>query len=261
MFVAQHSLCPANGLPRTPKRACRYAALACVLALGGIAHADDWPVVDMPNGVRPFDVGRQITLQGTPMRIRGFVSPLPPKAVAAAFRRSLGKPIVENVMAGKLVLGRGQAEHYIVVEIEAAASGSRGLVAVSQLKTAYDNRLETRASTERWLARLPAGSRLLSRMESEDAGRLSRHLVVANGLDASANRERLIAMLADEGLTFEREGTVDADSAPRARQSLVDSRMLFFKGPGKEAIATLHRDDAGQTTLVLNVVTSLERVR
>ena len=44
-------------------------------------------------------------------------------------------------------------------------------------------------------------------------------------------------------------------------EGLAASRMLFFKGTDKDAIATVRRDGNGQTTVVLNIVTSLERMR
>lgn len=235
--------------------------LACTVLLPHCARAEGWPVVDLPMEVRSFDVGQQVNLNGLPMRLRGFVSALSPKAAAEAFRQSLGKPLVENMLGNTLVLGRAQGEHYISVQIEAAGAGSRGIVGVAHLKSAYDNRSATRENTQRWLSRLPAGSRLLSQMESQDGGKLSRHLVIANTQAQALNRERLISLLADEGLVFERESVPDEHDAARMSEELAGSRMLFFKGANKEAIATVSRDGSGQTTMVLNVITSLERIR
>ncbi len=237
------------------------AAFVCALVLPHFAQAAEWPVIELPSQVRGFDGGQQVHLNGLPMRLRGFVSALSTKAAADAFRQSLGKPLVENVLGDKLVLGRVQGEHYISVQIEPAGSGSRGVVGVTHLQNTDGAQAATQANAQRWLSRLPAGSRLLSQMESQDGGKLSRHLVITNAVGELLNRERLISLLADEGLVFERGDAAAASGDLQRPAEHAGSRLLFFKGAGKEALATLHRDDSGQTTMVLNVVTSLERVR
>ncbi|MDQ2736441.1 MAG: hypothetical protein M3Y55_15945, partial [Pseudomonadota bacterium] len=82
-----------------------------------------------------------------------------------------------------------------------------------------------------------------------------------NGQGEALNRERLISLLADEGFAFEREGSPDEQSVRRIPDELAYGRLLFFKGASKDAIATLSRDGSGQTTMVLNVVTSSEHSR
>lgn len=225
----------------------------------GPAQAAEWPDIVLPKQARGIDVGRQVTLNGMPMRLQGFLSELNPHAAADAFRQLLGKPLVETTQGGKLVLGRAQGEHYLVVQIEAAGSGSRGIVAVSHLKAAGERQAATQAEAQRWLDRLPAGSRLLSEMESEDAGRMARQLVFTNAQSEPLNRDRLVGLLAEEGFRLDREGKPEETNGSTRDERLADSRLLFFKGTRKEATATLHRDDSGRTTTVLNIVTTLER--
>ena len=234
----------------------------CATLLALPVHADGWPTVSVPKGLTTFDIGQQVSVNGLPMQLRGFVSARAARELADAFRHSLGKPLVEHMLGGKLVLGRREGEHYLSVQIESVANGgSRGIVAVTHLKAAYDNQAPTHDNMQRWLVRLPAGSRLLSQMESEDAGKLSRHLIISNSQDEALNRDHLVSLLAEEGLRLEREGAPDVQSAARMNDSLAASRLLFFKGADKEAIATLRRDGDGQTTVVLNIITSLERMR
>ena len=159
------------------------ALLLLVSLLAFSAHAESWPSVPLPRGLNTFDIGQQVSVNGLPMHLRGFVSATDSRELAEAFRQSLGKPLVENLFGSKLVLGRLEAEHYLSVQIESAGSGSRGILAVTHLKAAYDNQATTRDNTQRWLTRLPAGSQLLSQMESQDAGKLSRHLVITNTQD------------------------------------------------------------------------------
>ena len=244
--------------------ALRLAASLLVASTGCLftietAQAVEWPTIVMPKEAHSFDVGRQVTLNGMPMRMQGFVSELAPRAVADAFRQAWGKPLVESTQGTKLILGRAQNEHYLVVQIEAAAAGSRGVVAMSDLRAANERQAVSQAEAQRWLDRLPAGSRLLSQMESEDAGRLSRHLVFANAQNESLNRDRLVGLLAEEGFVLDREGSPGEHAAAAPAAWPGGARLLVFKGARKEATATIHRDANGQTTTVLNFVHSLER--
>lgn len=238
-----------------------WAACVCTTVFSPPARAEEWPTVALPKGLSTFDIGQQVSVNGMPMQLRGFVSAMSPRDAAEAFRQSMGKPLVENTVGNKLVLGRRQGEHFVTVQVEATGSGSRGVVAVTHLKAAYDNQAATQASTERWLARLPVGSRLMSQMDSEDAGKRSKHLVIVNSQDEALNRDRLVSALGDEGLSLEREGVPDALDARRLPEKLANSRTLFFKGANKDAIATVQRESNGQTTVVLNIVTSTERNR
>lgn len=236
------------------------ASSIAVLALSARVYAGE-AAIAMPNGVSAFEIGRHVTINGMPTQMRGFVSALGQREVADAFRQALGRPLVENSIGGKLILGRMQGDDYVSVQIEAVGAGSRGVVAVTQPKVAYDNRAAMRASTEHWLARLPAGSRLVSQMESQDGGNSSRHLVITNAQSEALNRDRLVSLLGDEGLRLEREGVPEGRAPRRMPEGFADSRTLFFKGAHKDAIATVHREASGRTMVVLNITTSLERMR
>jgi hypothetical protein len=217
----------------------------CALLLAPMARAQDWPRVPLPKDLQVFDIGQQITLNGSPMRLQGFVSPAAPEQLVELIRQSLGKPLVETTWGKQRILGRAQGDFYISVQIEQAAAGSRGTTAVTHLKATYESQEETQLQKEQWLSRLLPGSRLLSLMASRDGAKLSRHMVFANDHSESQNRDRLKNMLQEDGLAFEREG----------------GRALFFKGHDKEALATIHRDDGGRTTVVINVVTLSEPLK
>lgn len=236
------------------------AVVAALLANQG-AYAQNWPIIPLPKDVQAFDIGQQVTVNGLPMRAQGFVSPAKPAQLAEWFRQSLGKPLVENTMGNKLILGRAQGEHYLTVQIEPAGMGSRGVVAVTHLKAAYDAQADTKASTDRWLSRLPAGSRLLSQMASQDGGKLSRHLIIINSHSEALNRDRLKSLMAEDGFVFEREGTADNQAAAKLPEGLANSKTLFFKAAGKEAMATIHRDSEGRTAIVVNTITLMERFK
>jgi hypothetical protein len=219
----------------------------CALLLAPAVHAQEWPRVPLPKDLQVFDVGQQITLNGSPMRLQGFVSPATPDQLVELFRQTLGKPLAETSWGKLRILGRAQGDFYISVQVEASGNGSRGTTAVTHLKAAYESREDTQVQREQWLSRLLPGSRLLSLVASQDGTKLSRHMVFANDHGETLNRDRLMSMLREEGLAFEREGRPGNDASA--------GTALFFKGGDKEALATIHRDSDGKTTVVLNVVT------
>ena len=240
------------------------AGIALALAVACAAAETAWPNVAVPKEARRFAIAEQMTVNGLPMRLQGFVSMATLPQVAQWFRDSLGKPLVENTLGNKLILGRSQGDYYILIQLETIGSasdgGTRGLVAVSQLRTAYDNRTATRAATERLLSHLPSGSRLMSQMASTDGDKQASYVVISNSYNEDLNRDRLASMLRDDGFILEREAQAVSDTQPLPA-SARNGRTLFFKGPGKEAMAVIVRDEAGRTTVVLNTITVMERFK
>jgi hypothetical protein len=228
--------------------------LALLLAVRPVFAEPAWPAVSLPEGVQRYDIGEQISADGTPLRIQGFVSPRPAAELAGWFRGRLGKPLVENTVAGKLVLGRPQGDFYLTVQLEQLARGTRGLVAVSHQKAAHERYPALREATERLLQRLPAGSRVVSQMSSTEGGRLSRYVVLANPHGVELNRGRVVDMLREDGLALQREARPAA--GPNGAR---DGRTLFFQGQGRDAMAVLSPNPDGSTTVLLHTLTSMER--
>lgn len=220
-----------------------------------------WPTIALPREASAFGIGEQMSVNGLPMRMRGFVSTLKPAQLAEWFRQHLGGPLVENTLASKLILGRVQGEYYLTVQLEPAGTGTRGVATVTHLKAAYDNRAENRANTERWLARLPAGSKLMSKMTSEDSGKVSIYLLVTNTQSESLNRDRLKSLMRDDGFKLEQEAVLDEKTAASLPAGQANGKTLYFKGRGKEAMATIYRDSNGNTAVVLNTITQMERFK
>lgn len=225
----------------------------------------NWPSIALPNNVSAFNMGEQVTINGLPMRARGFVSSASPAQLADWFRQRLGKPLMENSLGAKQILGRAQGEYYLTVQLEPVGvggrSGTRGIVAVTNLKAAYEHRDDTQAMAERWLSRLPADSKLLSQMASEDGGKRSQHLVITNGQGEELNRDRLKYLLQEDGFIFEREAVAGEKTAAHLPAHLANGKTLYFKSPGKEAIAVISHNANGDTAIVLNTITALERFK
>lgn len=222
--------------------------LLLVASLFGTAAAaeEGWPVPHLPDGLQTFAIGQQMTVNGLPMRLRGFVSPRAVDDLLPAMRASLGQPLVEDSRGAKHVLGRAEGNYYITVQVEASQSGSRGTVAVTDLGAASKGHQAHRINTARWLDRLPAGSTLASDLSADDANRKAQHLVFVNRHGASRNREGLVTLMKSDGYALERE---EADA-------IAGVGTLYFTAPGKEAMAVIAR--SGETTsVVVNILSML----
>jgi len=215
------------------------------------------PAVELPADAERFAVGERLVLNGLPMRVDGFISRSSPERLLSWFRTRLGSPLVENTLGKARILGRAQGDHYLTVRIEPAGDGSRGLVATTDLKAAYDSREQAQSASARLLARMLPGSQLLSEQTSVDAGKLSRHVVVVNGYGEEPNRTRVEAMLREDGLSLERAPEPAQREGTAGRQG----RTLYFRSAGKEAIATIFRDHRGHTVTVLNSISHMEQFR
>lgn len=229
----------------------------CLFALQSPASADAaWPQIPLPRNAAAFSVGERMLINGQPLQMKGFTANESRDQLADWFRRSLGQPLVENRIGNKLILGKPSGDYYLTVQLESSGNRTRGLAAITHLKAAAEQYEETRAGTDYWLQRLPSGSRLLSHMSSEDRGKRSRHLVVVNEHSEQANCDNLTALLKEQGLILERLSR-PADAPNRlSAPSPGDARALFFKGEGKEGMATVARNRQGQTIVVINTVSS-----
>jgi hypothetical protein len=227
--------------------------LACTVALAATAAAtaQRWPEVALPPGAASFSIGQQVSMDGLPMRMQGFSSTAPLAATADWFRQHMDKPLMENQVGGKLVLGRAVDAYYITIQLEPTSSGTRGVVSVSDFRAALERRGATQAARERVLARFPAGTRLLSAMDSTDAGRSSRYLALSNRYGEEVNRQRVLDMLREDGMELERETPAEGS----------DGRTLLFRGRGREAIAVISRAPDGSVTVALNTISTMEQFK
>ena len=234
--------------------------VACVIGLASLCGFTDvaalqkWPVVAFPKFVKPFAIGEKLMVNGLPMRLQSFMSDATPLEVEEGFRQSLGRPLVENTVGNKRLLGRAHGGYYLTVQIEPFSYGSKGIVAVTDLKGMRDEREKWRDTNSRWLNRLPAGSMIASQMNSEEAGKSGSHLVVINDHSESLNRDAIKSLMRDDGFQFEREFTLNSKASSSMPHSLHSGVTLIFKGSGKEGMAVIARSSQGRTALVLNTV-------
>ena len=245
-------------------RLARPLILASALGLllpAAAAPAPAWPHVALPSGATAYQIGEQMSVNGTPTRMQGFVTRSAPLETAAWFRTSLGQPLVETPLLGKLVLGRAEGDYYVSVLLEALPGergGTRGTVTVSNLKTAYEKRDATRAINERMLARLPNGSRLMNQLSSTERGRATAYVLATNGHSQQLNRDHLVKRLEAEGYVLEREARADQARTLGVPAPVAVGRTLFFKGKGKEAMAVIRPAEEAGSNIVLQTVNLVE---
>jgi hypothetical protein len=212
-----------------------------------------WPQFHLPQQVEPFDIGQEMVINGTPVRMRGFVSPASPATLTTSFRQVLGEPLMEDRRGNTVVLGRGEGRYYMTVQLTPVGSGTRGVIAVARPPIDKEEPADA-PSTRRLLSALPPGSTLASHTASIDDGIRAEHDAVINSHSLGVNNEYVQRMLRADGVNFERESGPSQASHLRTHFS-ADARTLFFRRPGAEAIAVLFSDGNGKSVIVLNRMT------
>lgn len=221
-----------------------FSTIALLAGGAAQAHAQTaWPSVTLPEGIETFSIGEQVSANGRPVRMRGFVSSAAPARVVQLFKASLGQPLVEDILAAKTVLGRTQGEFYVTVQLEAAGAGTRGVIALTNLRSTLGDRDASKQADQRLLSRLPAGTRLVSRTASVDGRNHAEHLVLTNALSPELNTSAVARMLSGDGFALERE-------AP----TVSSGKTLFFRSADGEALALVFRDASGSSSIVLNTI-------
>ncbi|MBC7414669.1 MAG: hypothetical protein H7327_07015 [Herminiimonas sp.] len=230
-------------------------ALVTAATIACAATEVNWPQPTLPDDLTTIPLGRAMTMDGLPMRMAGFVSAKPPGVLLDALRRSFGQPQVESSHGGKRILGRAEGRFYLTVQIEPAGSGSKGIVSTVDLGELAKNQAAIARSKAHWLARLPAGSTVASDLRSEDGGKSARHTVILNGHGQARNRDAMVALLASDGYTLERE--VAAAGQTGSSDAVRTATTLHFSAPGKEAMAVITQTGE-RSAIVLNTVSTKE---
>lgn len=241
----------------------RRILVSICLCFVQLAYAEEWPTIALPPAAAKFAVGEQFTSNGMPMRVQGFMAKdMSMPQAADWFRRVMGQPLVENKQPDKLILGRAQGGYYITIQIEPTSRGKpigiKGLVSVSDIAAFNTNKKSHIDTVQRWRDRWPSGTEEISRMTSQDGDKTAMHVAMRNGHSEALNRNALVAMLQQDGLAMERETSANTSNTNKLPSRMQSGKTLYFKGTGKEAIATIVRTELGKTDIVLNTTTLIE---
>jgi len=233
----------------------RLAIVSFPLLLAQFAAQAGEPTVALPESAVVFPGGNRVVLNGVPMRMTGFGSRESVRSLLTWFTTKLGKPLTIDTVGRSMILGKADGDYHVTVRMEPSGSGVQGVVAIANLKAASEQGIAYREQLARWLLAWPAGTRVLSDMTSEDQGLSSRHVVLRNFQTQTINSSRVTAILARDGYLLEQEVVAD-EAAGSTLHSSREARTLYFKGEGKEAMATISRDKQGSTVTVLNTISS-----
>jgi hypothetical protein len=218
-----------------------------------------WPRLPLPKQFDVFEIGREVIVNGTPIRMSGFVSRASPSEVAAIMRQLLGAPLLEDRHGETLVLGRGEGPFYITVQLAPLGPGTRALIAMTRPAVSELGPLNV-VGNQHLLSALPPGSALISHTSSLDAPARADETVVTNSHSIDINTEYVKRMLRADGYTLEHEARPALISSTRA-SVLPGARTMLFKRAGSEAIAVIAHNDRGDSVIVLNRVTFAEHYK
>jgi hypothetical protein len=225
--------------------------VSLALLIPATAYGSGWPELPMPPGAQSVDIGQAMRINGLPVQVRGFLSAEPVSQIATWFHMRLGNPLVTSRHDSKTLLGQARDGYYLTVQLETAGSGTRGLIAQTDVRGMMAGRNAGSAADASWQARLPAGTRLLSLVEARDGARRSQQVVLQSRQPLADSGDALIRLLGTDGYRPSR--SVSGNSPP--------GLVLHFQGPGREAMAVLIHNPDGTTSTVLTTSAAIEGPR
>ena len=198
----------------------------------------DWPSVPSPRHSKVQQIGEQGRLNGVPMRMQRVLSTRKPTDIIEFYRDVLGPKHVEEKLPGGLLLAQGQGDYFVTIRIKVLGpSFTETLISVSDARGA-----QTAASRPLGFP-LPMETQVLSDMESTDAGKMSRQLVLTNSHSIDYNVDFAIKTLLARGFKAQ----------PSETRELKAGRVLMFGGENREARLVVVRKD-GTSNVVLTTV-------
>ena len=197
-----------------------------------------WPDIPFPDGAQAEAIGNEVRLNGIPMRMHRVLAEQSSGDLVDFYRNALGPRHAVRLVAGSTILSQERGDYFITVRVRAiSAKGTEVLVSASDMVEAK------RVAGQPLGFGLPANSAVLSDMESVDAGRRSRQLVVANQQGVGTNVQAFTRELAGRGF--------GPDGAPTKNTS--SEYVQHFKGQRREAQLTVVQK-AGVSSIVLTTI-------
>lgn len=193
-----------------------------------------------PDGSTVDRLGETV-VDGRPMAIEHVVVPRLPADVLRHYRKALDDKatgrIVERKLAGDQILARRIGDHFVTVRVRPVADGSSDV----WIMTTPMRPSAARSGLPAHLA-LPAGSRVLSNVETVDGGRRAYTIIATADAAVSATQDFLKRSLGDRGFTLVAS---DASGNDPSR------RVLLFQRGIEDVMVTIADGPSGRT-MVLN---------
>ncbi len=197
--------------------------------------------VKPPEGSSVERLGDSMTVNGRPMTIDHVTVQRPPADVLRHYRQALtesasGK-IVESKVAGDQILARKIGENFVTVRVRPTAGGGSDV----WVMTTPMQPPPASSALPAHLA-LPAGSQLLSNVETVDGGRRAYTVIATAEAAVSATQDFLKRSLGERGFTL---------VASDASRNDPSRRVLLFQRGTEDVMVTIADGPAGRM-LVLN---------
>jgi len=209
-------------------------ALALLLALLPVlARAQ---VVPLPRDAHLERMGENAYFNGIPVQIERVTAPISQQSMVDHYREALGDR-VRVVEHGKDVFVSHLDENGMIT-VRVVAQGpiaSEALVMKSTPPTGNPPNLT-------FGLLLPAGSRMLTSMQSTDHGVTAKTLAFANDNTVNAIEAHLVRQFAERGM--QRAIAPARAAVPNA------ARVIYFRGPAGDAFATITESGAERVTII-----------
>ena len=217
----------------------RLTGLAALGACTAFAHAEPWPEIKVPAQARVEVVADNMLLNGKPCRLTRFEVRASDAEVLAFYREQFGaKQVVENRVKNDLVIATRKGEYFLTVQLHALGSGALQGTVMTTLLTAKPMTSAVLADTQKVL---PTDTKVVSTVQTEDAGKRSLMVVGVNQNSPRANRDHVLEAMLARGFRLTRE---DAPAGGAA-----SAISLQLSSPTEEASVTI--SDAGRLRTVL----------
>jgi hypothetical protein len=252
----------------------QWVALVCAVMTSccpGISWAADtlsadlpelnWPTIQWPAAAGRFSIANTLAVQGVPMQLHGFISPLSPHELIAHLQKNYGDQLVKTQQTTDTVLlGKQEGNGFFLnfrIKPAANSSGSQGEVSVAPLAPvpAYAQQF---ARDQRWWNRhLPYGYRLLQHQVSLDPKQQALYLVIHASASVADMRRVLMRALTHQGL----------QPGAGGQDSKTDSGPIYFNpadslppsyrsldGHALHGAVTIHPHSQGSHSAIVNIV-------
>ena len=199
-----------------------------------------WPEVKAPPNARIETIAGNMVLNGKPCRLTRFEVRASDAEVLAFYREQFGaKRVVENRVKNDPVIATRQGEHFVTVQLHALGAGTLQGTVMTTLLTAKAASSAVLVDTQKLL---PTDSKVISTLQTDDAGKQSLMVVGVNQNSPRANRDHVLEAMLVRGFRLSKE-----DAPAAGPQSAVIS--VHLSSPTEEASVTI--SDAGRYRSVL----------
>ena len=199
------------------------------------------PKLSVPEGSSVEPLGDAMVINGRPVTVQRVVAPQSAADVARHYRKALDEKssgkIVEYRLKGDQIIARRIGEHFVTVRVQKAPGGTAEVwIMTTQMRAPV-----TTEALPSHLA-VPAGSRILSNVETLDGARRAYTIIATADAAVSATQDFVKRHLKDRGFTLVASDESSVDASRRV--------MLFQRGT-EDVMVTIADGPKGRT-LVLN---------